>query len=156
MIDILLMMIVSNVQNFADSLQGFDVVQSVRRSPRIMYIVLITKMTYVLPTVTQYYFIQYYWNYISYLILEAHIFLEMSWSIILNTHENAGHKKYKAIILDNISLVAMPKLLFLVRCWIYVLGKPRIFLFEYTCTAVLLIMTIYYICSYSPNTFCYS
>ena len=95
----------------------------------------------------------YYWNYIRYIILEAHLFLEMSWSITMNTHMNARHKKSETQS-SLIGLEAMPKLLFLVRWWNYGLGKPRI-LFEHTTTTEL-IMTIYCICSCSPNPFCYS
>ena len=61
----------------------------------------------------------YYWNYIRYIILEAHLFLEMSWSITMNTHMNARHKKSETQS-SLIGLEAMPKLLFfgeMVELW---------------------------------------
>ena len=40
----------------------------------------------------------YYWNYIRYIILEAHLFLEMSWSITMYTHMNAKTCKSCALL----------------------------------------------------------
>jgi hypothetical protein len=138
MIDILLMIVMCRILRI---LQGFDV--------RSSLVVVLSYTSSSSPKWRTFYLL---------LLLELHNLCNtggtfIPWDVLIyynkHTHERNTQKIWNTIFVN--MLTSDAEITFF---WWDGLGKPRI-LFEHTTTTEL-IMTIYCICSCSPNTFCYS